>query len=76
METIRKIALSFQDLRAAYENQELSYPYSAREAVSVVKHLQVLSQCVLIYVATPDVATNVGFSRGWCAGCCRRYIEL
>jgi hypothetical protein len=41
VETIRRLALSFQDLRLAYENQELSYPYSAREAVSVVKHLQV-----------------------------------
>lgn len=39
--TIRRLALSFQDLRAAFESQELSYPYSAREAVSVVKHLQV-----------------------------------
>jgi hypothetical protein len=41
VETIRRLALSFQDLRAAFENQELTYPYSAREAVSVVKHLQV-----------------------------------
>lgn len=38
--TIHRLALAFQDLREAYERQELGYPYSAREAVSVVKHLQ------------------------------------
>jgi von Willebrand factor A domain-containing protein 8 len=40
MDVIRRIALAFQDLRSMYENHELSYPYSAREAVSVVKHIQ------------------------------------
>lgn len=37
---IRRIALAFKDLRQMYENHELSYPYSAREAVSVIKHIQ------------------------------------
>lgn len=41
VETVRRLALAFQDLRVAFEAQELAYPYSAREAVSVVKHLQV-----------------------------------
>lgn len=40
LDIIRRIALSFQDLRTKYENHELSYPYSAREAVAVIKHLQ------------------------------------
>jgi von Willebrand factor A domain-containing protein 8 len=40
VDTIKRIALAFQDLRSMYENHELSYPYSAREAVSVIKHIQ------------------------------------
>lgn len=38
--TIHRLALAFQDLRMMHERNELTYPFSAREAVSVVKHLQ------------------------------------
>lgn len=34
---IRRVALAFQDLRVAHEKKELQYPYSAREAVAVVR---------------------------------------
>lgn len=40
LDTIQRIALAFQDLRVMHEKNELTYPYSAREAVSVIKHLQ------------------------------------
>ena len=40
VDIINRIAHAFKDLRKAYEAQEMSYPYSAREAVAVVKHLQ------------------------------------
>jgi von Willebrand factor A domain-containing protein 8 len=40
VDIINRIAHAFRDLRRAYEDQEMSYPYSAREAVAVVKHVQ------------------------------------
>lgn len=40
VDIINRIAHAFKDLRRAYEDQEMSYPYSAREAVAVVKHVQ------------------------------------
>ena len=43
-EILSKLALSFADLRAAYNSGKLSYPFSAREAVAVVKHAQKFPQ--------------------------------
>lgn len=40
IDIISRIAHAFQELRKAHESQEMSYPYSAREAVAVVKHVQ------------------------------------
>lgn len=37
---LRHLAHAFADLRALYDKGDLSYPFSAREAVSVVKHIQ------------------------------------
>ena len=36
---IRQIAASFADLRKLSENLDISYPYSTREAIAVVKHM-------------------------------------
>ena len=38
--TLNRIALAFQELRSLHESGSLSYPYSTREIVAVVKHLQ------------------------------------
>lgn len=38
---IRKIVNAFGDLREMADNGLVSYPYSTREAVNIVKHLQV-----------------------------------
>lgn len=40
---IGKIARAFSALRQAHQAGELTYPFSAREAVSVVKHLAAYS---------------------------------
>lgn len=40
VDTITKLAQSFADLREAQEVGQLMYPFSVREAVSVVKHIQ------------------------------------
>lgn len=40
VETLSKLSLCFQDLRAAHASGSISYPFSAREAVAVVKHAQ------------------------------------
>ena len=37
---LERLAASFSELRALVEAGTLSYPYSTREAVAVVKHLQ------------------------------------
>ena len=37
---LRHIATAFADLRGLYEAKDLKYPFSAREAVSVVRHVQ------------------------------------
>jgi hypothetical protein len=44
LETLSRLALAFQDLRAAHASGRLSYPFSAREAVAVVKHAQAFPQ--------------------------------
>jgi hypothetical protein len=44
LETLTKLTLSFQDLRLAHASGKLNYPFSAREAVAVVKHLQAFPQ--------------------------------
>ena len=38
--TLLNLANSFADLRHMFESSDLSYPFSVREAVSVVKHLE------------------------------------
>jgi hypothetical protein len=38
--TLEKLALAFRDLREKVEDGGLNYPYSTRELVSVVKHIQ------------------------------------
>jgi len=38
--TLQKIAASFSELREMSDRGDISYPYSTREAVSVVKHLE------------------------------------
>lgn len=41
---LSKLAGAFASLREAHSRGDLSYPFSAREAVAVVKHLQVFPQ--------------------------------
>ena len=43
-EVIRAVASSFSDLRNLADNGDLSYPYSTREAIAVVKHLHKLPE--------------------------------
>ena len=38
--TLRQIAASFAELRHMFEIGDITYPYSTREAVAVVKHLE------------------------------------
>jgi hypothetical protein len=37
---LRRIAASFNDLRHMFENGDITYPYSTREAVAVAKHIE------------------------------------
>lgn len=37
---LTRISASFDELRTLFENGDIVYPYSTREAVAVVKHLQ------------------------------------
>jgi MoxR-like ATPase len=39
-DTIRAIASSFAELRKYSDNRDISYPYSTREAIAVVKHIE------------------------------------
>jgi len=39
-ETLKRVAASFAELRALFENGDITYPYSTREAVSIVSHLE------------------------------------
>jgi hypothetical protein len=40
VDTIRAVASSFAELRKYSDNGDISYPYSTREAIAVVKHLE------------------------------------
>jgi len=40
-ETIRRLVLAFGELRTMADQGLISYPYSTREVVNVVKHLEV-----------------------------------
>jgi len=40
VKTVADIALTFMDLRNDYNNGSISYPFSTRESVSVIKHLE------------------------------------
>eukprot|EP00428_Durinskia_dybowskii_P062357 CAMPEP_0170375242 /NCGR_PEP_ID=MMETSP0117_2-20130122/11058_1 /TAXON_ID=400756 /ORGANISM="Durinskia baltica, Strain CSIRO CS-38" /LENGTH=1559 /DNA_ID=CAMNT_0010630307 /DNA_START=124 /DNA_END=4803 /DNA_ORIENTATION=+ len=42
--TVKKLANTFSELRALNDSGVLSYPFSAREAVAIVKHLQAFPQ--------------------------------
>jgi len=39
-ETLKRLATSFAELRALFQNGDITYPYSTREAVSIVSHLE------------------------------------
>ena len=39
--TLRKLVLAFGELRNLADQGVIAYPYSTREVVSIVKHLQV-----------------------------------
>lgn len=41
---LERLILSFQELRGMYDQQELLYPYSTREAIAIVKHLNAFPQ--------------------------------
>ena len=40
LQLLRRVVASFDTLRALFQNGDLSYPYSTREAVAVAKHLE------------------------------------
>ncbi|KAH8112896.1 AAA domain-containing protein [Phellopilus nigrolimitatus] len=39
-DTLRRLVAAFQDLRRAYETGKLSYPYSLRELINIVRHMR------------------------------------
>lgn len=39
--TLQKLVAAFGELRSMAEQGKISYPYSTREVVNIVKHLQV-----------------------------------
>jgi len=40
-ETLRQLVQAFSQLRSMADQGQLSYPYSTREVINVVKHMQV-----------------------------------
>ena len=51
--TLRKLVSAFGELRSMADDGLISYPYSTREVVSVVKHMQA-SALVMLYVLTAE----------------------
>ncbi|MEQ2213835.1 hypothetical protein XENOCAPTIV_021786 [Xenoophorus captivus] len=47
--TLQKLVAAFGELRSMADQGTITYPYSTREVVNIVKHLQVggLMQCIL-----------------------------
>jgi hypothetical protein len=45
-EVLRQLTGLFADLRGMVHEGALNYPYSTRELVNIVRHLQVLRACV------------------------------
>jgi len=48
-ETLQKLVLAFGELRSMADQGLITYPYSTREVVNVVKHLEV-SVTMVLYV--------------------------
>lgn len=53
-EVIEQVISAFGDLRQLFDKNLVSYPYSTREAVNIIKHLQTYPQDVLL-----DAVRNV-----------------
>ena len=67
--TIRRIASSFDHLRSLADHGDLSYPYSTREAVAVVKHLNEFPEAGVI-AAIHNVLDFDSFDDGmYTSGC-------
>ena len=67
--TIRQIASSFDHLRSLADHGDLSYPYSTREAVAVVKHLNEFPEAGVI-AAIHNVLDFDSFDDGmYTSGC-------
>jgi len=47
-EVIDQIIAAFGDLRQLFDKNLVSYPYSTREAVNIIKHLQTYPQDMLL----------------------------
>lgn len=43
-ETLRSLVQAFSQLRSMADQGQLNYPYSTREVINVVKHLEVLNK--------------------------------
>lgn len=47
-EVIDQVIGAFEDLRQLFDKNLVSYPYSTREAVNIIKHLQTFPQDMLL----------------------------
>ena len=63
--TLKKLVSAFGELRSMADDGLISYPYSTREVVSVVKHLQASAHaCVQALIAETNDCT-FKYSRHW-----------
>lgn len=46
LENLRRLSTAFGELRQLALNNQLTYPYSIRELVNIVKHLEVRSSII------------------------------
>jgi hypothetical protein len=63
-DVLRQLTGLFADLRAMVHEGTLNYPYSTRELVNIVKHMQVIAvfsstERTLIYDSTPELVNIV-----------------
>ena len=61
----RRVARLFRELRAMSDEGTLAYPYSTREAVSLVRHLQLFPQDGLLAAANNVFAFDAHQPQLW-----------
>lgn len=64
--TLRKLVAVFGELRSMADQGTITYPYSVREVVSIVKHLQVRGHMGQLFSRTPFVYLFCLFASWMC----------